>query len=316
MHIGSKGIDMKIDSNALKQLRKDKEWSIADLSKRAKGVSEATIIRIENQQTKRNNASVFERLARALQTDQETLSGEKALPDAPDAKPGIEKSQIRVRLSNEARNSFVFVASRYGVSPQKIIEIAPLLFHIVAGESLLQRAKMLADLEAKRSALESPELDFSHISGRLTDDIRFDELVSLEEKSIGQNDLFGLIIDGDQSCDDPRPYSYNHETENPFARYLARKLEKLSELAGWQGNLDGIDEDFTSKFSICRPEFEAFCEGDSVAADLLIDGVIGLYEIPAELRPRGCAAERNTWIKNTASTKFAEFSELVQELEI
>lgn len=307
---------MKIEGKILIELRRRNAWSIADLSSKAKGVSEATIMRIENNQTMRHNKSTIERLARALKTDQETLSGEKNLADFRESTRDSSSSQLRIRLSNEARNSLVFVGQRYRVKLEHILEVAPLLFHLVAGESLQKRSRALEEIEQRRAALETAGSQVSHISGRLTSDWQADNLAGLEEASIANNDLFGLAIDDDESVDDPRCYNYDHAGENPFARFLKDKTEELNKLSGWQGAIEAIDEDYMAGYSICRPEVEAFCEGDERAAELLIDGIIGLHEIPNELRAHTCTSDRNSWIKQTADSKLPELSELLLELDL
>ena len=296
---------MKIDPRSLKELRTRQNWSIANLSNKAKGVSEATIMRIENDQTKRHSKATVERLARALKTDQETLCGEKALPERDNPTPERFDSQFRVRLSNQSRNALVFVASRYGVSPEHILEVAPLLFHMAAGESLMQRQIALSEVNERRNALQAGGSSLPHISDVLTYNLQADELAELEQRSIARNDIFGLKIDDDETGDDPRPYDYDHSSDNPFARFLSSKIEKISGLPRWQGAIDCIDEGDAGVYSICRPEIESYCGGDEHAAYLLADGLVGFHDIPAELRANSCTEDRNNWIKRVAEERIA-----------
>jgi len=82
----------------------------------------------------------IERVARALEVDQQVLSGERGAPAVQDDnEAAVSKLQLNVRVSTVARNGLNFAAERYGVEPSQIVELAPFLFCWAAETSLRQR---------------------------------------------------------------------------------------------------------------------------------------------------------------------------------
>ena len=104
-------------------------------------------------------------------------------------------SQLNVELSHESRNALALVSKRYAVKPLEIIEFVPLLFHLVAAETLAERAARLERLRAARQEVENLGNAFPHIAERLVNGWTGEDLDEREERSIRARDLRGDLLD-------------------------------------------------------------------------------------------------------------------------
>ena len=305
---------MRINIGIFKKLRERSGLSIADLSAKCRGVSASTIHRIESGKTSRQSKVTIDRLARALHTDMDTLTGEKPLLDDEVREKFSYDSQMRVRLTHEQRNAFNFVAIRYHVDSAHIFALAPLLFHIFAGESLNERTIAINSVDELQAAMQLAGAQIAHISGRLTSDNTADELANLERRSITKNDIFGDVIDEDDAQWDARPHDYDHDVDNPFCQYLKRRVAAGMQASDWHAEFEYFDRQMGPRYVACRSEAEAYCAGDADLADNLINGMIGLHEIPPELKPAANFAARNDWLRTKIAQNAEEFTFLADGL--
>ena len=100
---------------------------------------------------------------------------------------------VRASISEHARASLQLVAARYGVRPQNVLDIAPLLFAIVAERSLLERERRLREL---RDAVEHADgvvsEYFRHLGGSVAArDRDGEDPLWAEEAALKNRDVFG-----------------------------------------------------------------------------------------------------------------------------
>lgn len=265
-----------INANNLKALRVQKRWSLDELALKSK-VDRGTINRIETGKQTNNRRTTVERLASALETDIDTLTG----PDLSAVEKDWEsaaKSQLNIRIGNDARNALSLVAARYHIKPSHILQLAPLLFLWAAEESLKQRQQRLDDLAAQWEAI-GPHARFQHLHGNLTYNWQGEEVMEEERRSIAKRDIFGLLID-----DDARLPDYEESEQNPMAQFLRGLVASLGNLASFEHFAPFWDR---PGYTLGRDEALAFVGGHEEAANHIVNGYAPLHELPKGVREAG-----------------------------
>lgn len=302
----------RINSLIMKRQRDKLGLSMEDLETRS-GIDKGTIYRIEAGKPGRNTRNTIVKLATALKITPDELVATKA--DDSDGTDVIlySRSQLNVRISHEARNALAFVGQRYGVRPIDIIEFAPLLFHLVAEESLQLRHDRLGQLRTARDAVSSMHGKFPHITERLMNDWQAEEMEFAEEKSIAHRDLRGDMLDKDERLYDVRPMDYDEGEQNPFIVHLR---ERLSAVAGGTSVLEAWYEGWSPRYLIAKEEALAYFNGDEDVADDVLHGVIGLHEIPKELRGADAAEARLAWARDRIFEARSRQVDLLETLDL
>ena len=135
----------EIDAQSLKALRSGKGWSRRQLADRS-SVSERQLARLE---TARESVPVrmttFKRIADALGTDGGKLSGASSVTRNPEK---LEDVGLRVRVSPQLQLAYDLVSFRYGPTRREIVELAPLLFVLLAEGSLAWRLERAEKVDA------------------------------------------------------------------------------------------------------------------------------------------------------------------------
>ena len=265
--------------------------SLAELARRS-NVDKGTIHRIENGRSQRTRGNVVTNLARALNLEPAVLTAAEAELDAePLSDEFFGRSQMNMRISHEARNALTLVADRYGVRTHNIVELAPLMFLILAEDSLRTRSTRLEELRDARESIEKLGLRFPHISERLVNDWNATEIEDLEARSIARSDILGKILDSEPTQSDTRRLDYDDGYHNPFVTHLRERLglaEPAGEFIHWYENA-------SPQYAICKSEALAYFGGDEKIAEASVDGMFGMHEIPKELRSNAAIAERVEW---------------------
>jgi len=282
----------------LRSLRTKKRWSLDDLAEKA-NVDRGTINRIETAKRADSRRTTVERLARALQTDVDTLTGPTL--EAPGRLEITRKSQMHVRMSDDARNALSLVAMRYRVSQSAILHLAPLLFLWVAEESLKERARRLDRLSEQWDAV-GPQADFAHLVSDITCNSRGEDVMESERRSIAKRDIFGLLIP-----DDEVSHHYEESEQNPMARFLASLTANLggaAQFEHWSPNWD------QPGYTLGREEASTLVGGDEEAVHHIICGNVALHELPKDVRetgPEGVAE----WVRENGNAYLASLPDLL-----
>lgn len=184
-------------------------------------------------------------------------------------------------LDTACRNALALVARRYGVTRQQIVEIAPLLFALVAEQSLCERRKWL---DAYRGDAAPSHL-LRSLRGPFDEDDQ--NVLNAEDRSIDKRDLFAARVGG---------WDENHHKNNPFARFLTERLSKTSLSKGiavtW-------DEGEAPRYAICIEELVDLLGKDKDACELVLSGKVALAEMPGDTR-KATSKARASWVKEKA----------------
>jgi len=301
----------RINPITLKRQREKLGFSLEDLERRS-GIDKGTIYRIEAGKPGRNARNTISKLASALKCTPDELVATKI--EDPDGTETVlySRSQLNVRISHEARNALSFVGQRYDVRPIDIIEIAPLLFHLVAEESLAARRDCLERLRTARDAVSSMQGSFPHITERLINDWQAEEMEFAEARSIAKRDLRGELLDKDEKLYDVRPMDYDDGERNPFVVHLR---ERLKEIGGY-AELDAWYEGWSPRYLVGREEASTYFNGDDDVAEDVVNGVIGMHEIPKDLRGADAAEARLAWAREKVAEVRSRQVDLLDTIDI
>ena len=200
-------------------------------------------------------------------------------------------------------------AARFGVKPNHILHLAPLLFRWAAEMSLQWRRKRLAELEAQIDAL-SNMVTPKHLSGVVIDNWRGDQVLEDEQGSIDKRDLFGVLLK-----DDSLSATYEESEQNPMAQFLKSISASLGddvEFEHWSPHWS------QPGYTLGKAEALELVGGDAEAAQQIVDGYAPLHELPKEVREQGADAVA-AWaieIGNKELRKLIDVDALILELGI
>ena len=290
--------DALVDPQRLRALRKGKRMSRKKLAERSR-VSERQIARIEFSAT-RVRGTTLERLAKALGEDMETLVGDEPVSPKPPAAP---PTQWGFRVSPQLNLAYDLVSHRYGPSRRELIELAPLLFTLLAEGSLAWRRQCLEQLGEAMDRLsdlgKKSQLYFANFPHSLLEEGR-----AAEEWSIGEIDL-----SGDKVRSEGIGFVFlkdGLDAVTPFADYL-RKLANDLEISGKVNFFPETTSDVavgefdmlwgTEPYQVCREELEQIAGGSESASSALAQGDVRLSNIPKELMPPDAKDKRVAWLE-------------------
>lgn len=306
---------MPINPERLRRLREERKLSRAKLSERAK-VAQRTIQRLEDdsEASETPRKLTLERLAGALRVEEGVLTGELPFPDPDEpAIPELDGVQIGAKINPMTRLAYDFIKRRYGVSATEIIDMAPLLFVLLAEGSLAQRRKRVQEAYKATAHLERIRGSMADMQGIIES---IGDSIDSEEASIRETDLFGegLLSDSKNSwiADPFDPYD-----TNPFADYLrglADALDKPSVVFCFPTDLLGSPPRFP-RYSICDGKLNAIANGSDMARSALTSGAVRLDDIPEELIPEGADEARAEWLADKVPTFEGTVEDILASLE-
>ena len=265
-----------INAKNLQFLRRKRNLTLEALAENS-GVSRATISRIENGHGGSNHLVTVERLASTLNSDVETLTGPDMNEDGESPIFG-RKTQMNVRIADDARNALALVAMRYSVKPAHIIHLAPFLFLWAAEASLKRRKEAVEAISEQLDRLNATPAP-KHLHGLVTDHWRAEEILDAEEKSIRSLDIFGNLIP-----DEHVSPSYEDSEENPFAVFLKSLADDLGDLAEFDYWMLSWDQ---PGYRLGETEALAMTGGNNEAAHQIVSGYAPLHELPKSIENAG-----------------------------
>ena len=204
---------LEINPQSLRALREAKRLSRRQLAAKSR-VSERQLARLESSR-KAVRSTTFKRIAEALGTDSEKLSGASPLQPAP-APP--EDVHVGLRVSPQLRLAYDLVRLRYGPTRKQIVELAPLLFVLLAEGSLAWRKKRVGEVDELVHRLYELGKDSQLYFAKYVEDV-CEAAMEVEKTSIRSADVLGDTVRGED-------YLYQRFTEDdlygvvPFAEYL------------------------------------------------------------------------------------------------
>jgi transcriptional regulator with XRE-family HTH domain len=264
----------KIGPETLKELRKLRGLSQEALAEKSR-VSKKTISRIESGSADLESLRprTVEQIANALGVPAERLT------QAPRSKLKEDLllagyRRMSVLLDGDAALAFEAVSYRYGIDPEAIVSLAPLLMTLLAEGSLAWRRDTLEEIEQHTSALETIARRGSFLAFAYPH--RAEEGGYEEEESIQRRDLYGSHLgQAGQLTHD----LYMGNTINPFSDYLAALASDL------EPGVVEIDTDYGGPYRITPAEIDRITGEDTIAEFALRRGHTKIRAIPAELMP-------------------------------
>jgi transcriptional regulator with XRE-family HTH domain len=255
----------------------------------AVGCRKDTISRWERGKSKKVRPRLRDTLCQTLHVDWDDLCrspGEVSRPEA----------QLNLRINREARTALDLICIRYGIHRFQVINLAPLLFLILAERSLIERSRSINELE-ERTANVQNTLDngLSHLGleARATHEEEANPL-DRERASIAARDIFG-----DETLFGFSEFDYR---ENPFCNYineLCRGLPEgaIGEMFSFMGRIEySIAEDTLEQQTGLMGDREE----DKPLLALLKDGSIDLAECRRMRRELDEVSYRS-WLNQTLS---------------
>ena len=229
-----------INPQALKAIRKQRGMSqqqLADAVRNiAKGCTKDTVSRWERGKSLRVRSYLRKPLCDVLRVTWEKLT------EPTDQPKGIAgDAKIKVSIGKSVRTSLQIVAERYDVRPRDVLELAPLLFLIVAERSLLERKRRLQKIySALQEADEKLLKNCTHLGGIVAArSVSADDQLQEEEKSLSKKDVFGRTI----------KYEYWEEGgKGPFVHFIHGLAKDLPRDA--VTSIDSFDGDMIESYQI------------------------------------------------------------------
>lgn len=257
------------------------------------GTDVGTVSRWKTGKIKNIRSNKLARLCEVLGITPAELCADGPLPEA--TATAALRGQVTMMLDTACRNALALVARRYGVTRRQIVEVAPLLFAIMAEQSLAERRNRLdgyydAAPSHLRGSLRGPYDEDDH------------ELLGAEERSIRQRDLFAARV-GDRG--------ENHHKANPFAVFLSKMLYE-TDLK--KGNGVTWEEGEAPSYLIGIEELIDLLGKDVDACKLVLSGAVALAEMPRDTR-KATPEARASWVKEKAALRDHEQRATLKDLE-
>ena len=276
-----------IRPDQLKALRKRQGLSLEQLAEQSR-VGKRTIQRIEKGEVGTPRGHTAKQLAKAL--------GVKPRELAEEPRPGGKPIRIQDALMPGTRLQYELIERRFGVQFREVIEMAPLMFALLAEQSLAWRREQLGQIEdALDVALKLADADRLRFVRRI-DQTREDLI--LEEGAIGLGELFR---DPMENVDDIN-YIESREAVNPFADYLRHLAAKIEDERVSVGDDALIPK--VPRYSVYEDDLRHIAGGSQLAQRALEFGEVTIADIPDELLAEDAPEERAAWIESRVSEDF------------
>lgn len=278
-------------------------------------VGRATITRIENGKAGATRTETVKRLASTLKCQPADLFK----PPEPDQARSLfdDRAPLDLSISTAAQNALELVAMRYNETRETILELAPLLFDLVARESLFERNERLTELSARRDSVAGMDRHFSHLGGRFLHDWQAEEVEVLEEASIRKRDLRASHVLGSDSIEDAFvPLDYDEECDNPFVGHLKRRIQAVQRDGAEAPSIDVWPIWRSPTYDIGSQEALVVAQGDEELARAILTGAIPLARLPKSLRVPDAEEARLAWMRQQKAQHDEKLQELLGDLLI
>ena len=293
-----------IHPEALKAARKRRGMSQEQLAETI-GCTKDTVSRWERGKSCRVRAHLRKPLCEALGVRWEKLT---APPKPSSDTPGVVR--INLPISMDANASLHLVAERYNVRPRDVLELAPLLFLIVAERSLLERERRLEEFRAKLyEADEQYDDKGAHLRALVAaPSIAAGYGLDKEDESLEARDIFGRLIEYQH---------WNEGDEGPFVQFIRDLTKNLPKDA--VTSINSADGDTIHNYRIADDTLRE-CTGisgdgerDERLLDRLRNGWIDLAECLRVKRDQDDASYRQ-WLLEELDRAEKEYRQFLDEL--
>lgn len=301
---------MQIDPKTMRELRDRAGMTQAQLGERAK-VAARTIQRIETShgmyQCRQHQA---ESIAKALGTTPAVLAGGKRSVEEQTAllkKAGLKP--LRMIVKEDYSFYLGMIELTYGVQWRDVVELAPLLFVIVAERSLAERLAAANELQAALDALIAPkghpQLTFMNATGE------FEDALASERDSIAAKDIFAAKVS--EFADEIGGIAFNR---NPFTETVKRMVADCKSDVLKIASMSDVEREWPLGIEInaFTTQLENLTGGDPIAIDALIGPEARhVTDIPKELLTDDRRDDRIRWLNDQVSIGRREVLERQKE---
>ncbi len=179
-----------------------------------------TVSRWERGKSRRVRAHLREPLCRALGVEWDTLTR----PPSEGTPWLLGLTRIQRYVSRHVEPALLLVARRYGITSTDVLDLAPLLFVIVAELSLLERQRRLDEIYALHEQIgDSVSENQGHLGRALRyTELFADETLESEKQSLQKRDIFGHLIEYD-----PWSLTPTDDDDGPFVHFVRGLAEGL-----------------------------------------------------------------------------------------
>ena len=277
-----------IDPRVIRTLRKKNKLTQGQLAEKL-GVSKRQVAEWERERKGAPPVAIrddnAQKLGQLFRVTKEQLAGKEPFPtgqhgDAP-------KQQITVRLTHQARLNYDLVERRYGVSRDKLIEATPMLFALLARQSLEWREEQLERhrkaiglLQEADEAFVPPEIVESYVEFST-------HALDHEEEALKEGEIFT-----------PSRPDLNDQLHfgNRFADYLISASKNADIAFDLSGPISLFPDNLVLTHAL-----QELCGGPDApekdrAAYALASGAVKLSDIPADLLSDDVSVQRSEWI--------------------
>ena len=296
----------QVDADCLRAVRMAKGISRARLEE-VSGVSERQIARLESSRT-RVQPSTLDALAGALEIDACILTGRGRRGERSDRSAVANGGQ-----APQLQLAFDLIQDRYGPTKEEVVELAPLMFVLLAEGSLAWRRERLAEAAAALGEMDRlvrhHQLYFLKYVGLVEDGYQ------QELKSIGEKDLLGSVMREDDHWQGSGFLEDDLAAVTPFADYLRHLAQ------GLEGDVDFVMDDAdgdavvgsedpicwgAEPYQVCRERLRELVGESKHARWALAEGDVRVPELPAGLLDPDATEPRIRWLEDRLSDETRE----------
>ncbi len=272
------------------------------------GCSKDTVSRWERGTGSRVRAHLREPLCKALGVEWDILTKP---PDLEATERPFGFTRMQRWVSRHVPPALLIVARRYGIRPMDVLDIAPLLFLIVAERSLLERRRRLDEMWKMRDETSQGLVERSAHLGAIVAAASHsaENILEEEEKSLRKRDIFGHLIENEFRQDDD---------EGPFIHFIRSQTEGLPQEA--VASIESYGGDTVASYRIASDTLGEITgivageeDGDEIL-DYIWHGGIDLNEC-LKARQEREEADYRQWLRDAlAEAKEASMRELTDWL--
>ncbi len=296
----------RVDPERLRDAMARKGLSVKALARKASSgehkISERTIARLRSgKEAGGVRLQTIVALAAALDMQPGILTGELPAPNAdPPESAFFPETRWNIRLPKAIRAAYNLVAIRYRVPPARIVELAPLVFLLMAEQSLASRKQRLDEMRKAYAARQKLAEQVRHLPLNAAFDSELEGIYEAEKSSIDQRDLFAEALLDDKRLRMAQFYEdYDEDRHNPFAAFL-RAL--AGELDAPEASTDIYTVSrYRAEYTLCSEHALVLADGNETLAADILDGSIPLHDLPSEFRRGDAKAARLEWFRQKAA---------------
>lgn len=225
------------------------------------------------------SSAAVEKICQALRVSPETFD-----PDWSGATSSSREVQIGARVSVASANGYTILKRQYGVSKKQLMELAPVMFAVIA-QRALNRGKRAKQQAEKRKIL-ARLLNFSAIDPQMSE-LEFMES-ELLNRAAEEGQIFGF---------DPE------ETANMPSNLFSHELYELSEevQAAWFKHTPWNSCPTAERFAHSEALLSEITNGDKELKSAIEKGQIDLSTMEAHLWDDTNTPERLRWLRQQAN---------------